>query len=150
MPRLVETGTGACLAPGLMETINSGGARNDGRTEEVPDELREQAIRLVLGAKAEPGSSGKGCVQANRKPAGDQAGYTAWWAAQAEIDAGSRPETTTDQAAQLAELERENRELRQVTASKSLELASCQTTSRCAAGGDVIGGSSAHKVPASA
>jgi transposase len=34
------------------------------------------------------------------------------WVKQAEIDAGDRPGTTTDQAARLAELEREVRELR--------------------------------------
>ncbi len=34
------------------------------------------------------------------------------WVTQAEIDAGHRPGTTTDDATRLAELERENRELR--------------------------------------
>jgi transposase len=34
----------------------------------------------------------------------------------AEIDAGDRPGVTTDQAARLAELERENRELRRANA----------------------------------
>lgn len=35
---------------------------------------------------------------------------------QAEIDAGDRPDTTTDQAQRLAELEREVRELRRANA----------------------------------
>ena len=34
------------------------------------------------------------------------------WVTQAEIDEGHRPGTTTDEAARIAELERENRELR--------------------------------------
>ena len=34
------------------------------------------------------------------------------WVTQAEIDEGRRPGTTTDEAARIAELERENRELR--------------------------------------
>ena len=34
------------------------------------------------------------------------------WVIQAEIDDGVRPGTTTDEAARIAELERENRELR--------------------------------------
>lgn len=34
------------------------------------------------------------------------------WVSQAEIDAGERPGTTTSDAQRLAELERENRELR--------------------------------------
>jgi transposase len=38
------------------------------------------------------------------------------WVTQAEIDEGHRPGTTTDDAARLAELERENRELRRANA----------------------------------
>ncbi|MGW9419774.1 IS3 family transposase [Cellulosimicrobium funkei] len=38
------------------------------------------------------------------------------WVTQAEVDAGHRPGTTTDQAQRLAELERENRELRRANA----------------------------------
>ncbi len=34
------------------------------------------------------------------------------WVTQSEIDEGHRPGTTTDDAARLAELEKENRELR--------------------------------------
>lgn len=81
-----------------------------------PDELRERAIRLVLDAKAEPGSSGKGAC----KRIGDQLGIGAetlrGWVARAEIDAGTRPGTTTDDAVRLAELERENKELRRANA----------------------------------
>src|SRR5699024_12466341 len=38
------------------------------------------------------------------------------WDTQAEVDAGDRPGTTTDQAPRLAELEREVRELRHANA----------------------------------
>src|SRR4028118_829137 len=38
------------------------------------------------------------------------------WVVQAEVDEGHRPGTTTDDAARLAELERENRELRRANA----------------------------------
>jgi transposase len=38
------------------------------------------------------------------------------WVTQAEIDAGDQPGTTTDDATRLAELERENRELRRANA----------------------------------
>ena len=34
------------------------------------------------------------------------------WVVQAEVDAGSRPGVSTDEARRIAELERENRELR--------------------------------------
>ena len=39
-----------------------------------------------------------------------------YWVTQAEIDEGHRPGTTTDDATRLAELERENRELRRANA----------------------------------
>jgi transposase-like protein len=38
------------------------------------------------------------------------------WVVQAEVDAGHRPGTTTDDATRLVELERENRELRRANA----------------------------------
>ncbi len=38
------------------------------------------------------------------------------WVTQAEVDAGNRPGTTTSDAQRLAELERENRELRRANA----------------------------------
>ena len=38
------------------------------------------------------------------------------WVTQAEVDAGDRPGTTTSDAARIAELERENRELRRSNA----------------------------------
>ncbi|OLL70329.1 Mobile element protein [Pseudonocardia sp. Ae168_Ps1] len=77
-----------------------------------PNELRERAIRLVLDAKADPVNAGTNVC----RRIGDQLGILPetlrGWVKQAEIDAGSRPGTTTDQAARLAELERETRELR--------------------------------------
>jgi len=38
------------------------------------------------------------------------------WVAQAEVDAGDRPGTTSTEARRVAELERENRELRRANA----------------------------------
>ena len=82
-----------------------------------PDDLRERAIRLVLDAKADP--SGGGAKGACRR-IGDQLGINPetlrGWVTQAEIDAGDRPGTTTADAARIAELERENRELRRANA----------------------------------
>jgi transposase len=80
-----------------------------------PDELRERAIRLVLDAKADPARSRGACGRI-----GDQLGINPetlrGWVAQAEIDAGTRPGTTTDRAARIAELEREVFELRRANA----------------------------------
>ena len=80
-----------------------------------PDELRERAIRLVLDAKAEPGSAQGACARI-----GNQLGINPetlrGWVAQAEVDAGVRPGTTTADAARIDELEREVRELRRANA----------------------------------
>jgi transposase len=79
--------------------------------KKYPQELRERAVRLVLDAKSDPDTR----VGAVRRIAG-QLGINhetlRGWVNQAEVDAGARPGTTTDQAARIAELERENRELR--------------------------------------
>lgn len=81
-----------------------------------PDELRERAIRLVLDAKAEPGSVGKNVCRRIGEQLGISPETLRGWVKQAEIDAGTRPGTSTDTAARLAELERENRELRRANA----------------------------------
>jgi transposase-like protein len=51
------------------------------------------------------------------------------WVTRAEIDDGVRPGTTTDEAARIAELERENRELRR--ANEILKTASVNSTCQC-------------------
>jgi transposase len=81
-----------------------------------PDELRQRAIRLVLDAKAEPGTSAKGACRRIGEQLGISGETLRTWVAQAEIDAGTRPGTSTDVASRLAELERENRELRRANA----------------------------------
>jgi transposase len=81
-----------------------------------PDELRERAVRLVLEAKAEPGGQGKGVCRRIGEQLGINPETLRGWVIQAEVDAGTRAGTTTDQAARLAELERENRELRRANA----------------------------------
>src|ERR687889_1644919 len=82
-----------------------------------PDELRERAIRFALdlvdGAE-------KLSVNAACKRVGEQLGIVPDslrnWVQQARIDAGNAPGLTTDERARLAELERENRELRRANA----------------------------------
>jgi transposase-like protein len=81
-----------------------------------PDELRERAIRLVLDAKADPGSSGKNMCKRIGEQLGINPETLRGWVKQAEIDAGISPGTTTDQAARVADLEREVRELRRANA----------------------------------
>ena len=76
-----------------------------------PDELRERATRMAVDARRDPATR-SGAL----KRIGEQLGINPEtlrnWVIQAEIDEGTRPGTTTDDATRLAELERENRELR--------------------------------------
>ena len=81
-----------------------------------PDELRERAIRLVLDAKAEPGGGGGNVYRRIGEQLGIHPETLRGWVKQAEIDAGTRPGTATDDATRLAELEREVRELRRANA----------------------------------
>ena len=80
-----------------------------------PDELRERAIRLTLDARRDPASRPGACTRF-----GDQFGINAGtlrgWVMQAEVDAGARAGTTTSDSVKLAELERDNRELRRANA----------------------------------
>lgn len=70
----------------------------------------------LLDAKSEPGSGGKNVCRRIGEQLGINPETLRGWAKQAEIDAGMVPGTTTDQAARVAELERENRELRRANA----------------------------------
>src|SRR4028118_272668 len=82
-----------------------------------PDELRERAIRFALDLVEAPE---KLSVNAACKRVGEQLGIVPDslrnWVQQARIDDGSAPGLTTDERARLAELERENRELRRANA----------------------------------
>ena len=76
-----------------------------------PDELRERAIRMTVDARKDPASRPSAC-----KRIGEQLGINPetlrGWVTQAEVDDGQRPGVTTADAAKIAELEREDRELR--------------------------------------
>ena len=80
-----------------------------------PEELRERVIRLTLEARRDPTSRPGAC-----RRIGDQLGINPetlrGWVMQAEVDAGDRPGTTTSDAQRIAELERENGELRRSNA----------------------------------
>ena len=81
------------------------------RQSKYSPEVRERAVRLVREQRSEYASewaaiasiAGKiGCTPESLRS----------WLRQAERDLGERPGTTTQEKARLAELERENRELR--------------------------------------
>lgn len=80
-----------------------------------PDELRERATRLAVEARRDPASS-PGAVKRIADQLGVHPEALRTWVKRAEIDDGARPGTTSEDAARIAELEREVRELRRANA----------------------------------
>jgi transposase len=77
-----------------------------------PRELRERGVRMVLDAIAEQGGQRFGVVTRIAKQLGVGPESLRQWVNQAEVDGGSRPGTTSADAKRIAELERDNRDLR--------------------------------------
>ncbi len=80
-----------------------------------PDELRERATRMTVEARRDPEST-VGAIKRIADQLGVQPEALHGWVKRAEIDAGDRPGTTTEQEQRIAQLERENRELRRANA----------------------------------
>ena len=76
-----------------------------------PPELRERAVRMVHEAIAESGER-VGAVTRVARQLGIGPESLRNWVKQGEIDNGKRPGVMTEQQRRIAELERENRELR--------------------------------------
>lgn len=77
-----------------------------------PLELRERAVRMVREAIAENGGERFGVVTRVARQLGIGAESLRNWVQQAEVDDGKRPGVTTEERRRIAELEKENRELR--------------------------------------
>ena len=79
--------------------------------QKYPDELRARAVRMVFEVRERTGQRLGAIARV-----GDQLGVNKEtlrnWVRQAEIDGGQRPGVTTLDQQRIAELERENRELR--------------------------------------
>ena len=78
---------------------------------ENPDELRERAVRMPRTARRESGEK-HGAVTRIAKQLGVGTESLRNWVNRAEVDSGRRAGTPTADAQRIAELERENRELR--------------------------------------
>ena len=76
-----------------------------------PEELRERAIRMAVDLRRDPATR-TGALRRVGEQLGVNAETLRNWVHQAEIDAGDRPGTTTDESRRVVELEREVRELR--------------------------------------
>jgi transposase len=81
------------------------------RPGRYPVELRERAVRLVVEHEREYRSQWAAITSIAAK-CGMTPETLRSWVRRAEVDAGARPGPTTDERQRLAELERENRELR--------------------------------------
>lgn len=89
-------------------------ATNDGvrrRPQRYPDELRERAVRMVQEVRRETGES-HGVVTRVARELGVGPESLRQWVNRAEIDAGVRPGVTSEEAAEIKRLKRENAELR--------------------------------------
>jgi transposase len=76
-----------------------------------PAELRERAVAMVFELRSESGNS-RGSIARVGERLGLNPETLRNWVERAEIDGGQRPGTTSDDKKRIAELERENRELR--------------------------------------
>ena len=82
-----------------------------GTTNRHPGELRERAVRMVMEWREARGRPDGGAGEVAEK-LGVHPSTVREWVRRHEVDGGHRPGLTTQERARLAELERENRELR--------------------------------------
>jgi len=94
-----------------MESMSGRSGSSHPGQRRYPPEIRERAVRMVLEAIEQSGDSfGVITRIARQLDVGPESLRS--WVRQAQVDGGQRPGTTSDEAARIRELERENREVR--------------------------------------
>ena len=86
-----------------------------GSSRRYPPELRERAVRMVAEISDQHDSELSAISEVARLLGVGTAETVRKWVRQAQVDAGSRPGTTTEESAELGRLKRENAELRHRT-----------------------------------
>lgn len=76
-----------------------------------PAEMRTRAVKMVMEVRRESGQD-KGAIARVAQQLGIGREALRGWVAQAEVNSGQRPGTTSDDKARIRELEQENSELR--------------------------------------
>jgi transposase len=94
-----------------LETLNLAKVGVMPAPRKYPDEVRERAVRMVFEIREETGQQ-QGAIARVADRLGVNRETLRGWVRQAEIDGGERSGTSTVDAQRIAELERENRELR--------------------------------------
>jgi transposase len=94
-----------------MEALNPWRMRVMAAPRKYPDELRERATRMAVELRQDPDTK-HGAINRVAEQLGMHSETLRNWVRQAEVDGGVRSGTTTSDGHRLAELERENRELR--------------------------------------
>jgi transposase len=92
-----------------MEALNPWRMRAMAR--KYNDELRERATRLAVELRRDPATA-VGAIERLAEQLGMHPMTLRKWVRQAEVDGGVRGGTTSVEAERIAQLERENRELR--------------------------------------
>ena len=92
------------------------------RSGNYPKELRDRAVRMVAEVRSEHASEWAAMESVASKLGIGSAQTVHNWVRKAEVDAGTRPGTTSVESAEIRRLRSENRELRR--ANEILKLAS--------------------------
>ncbi len=94
------------------------------RSQHYPRELREQAVRMVAEVSPKYDSQWAAIGAVAQKLGVSTAETVRKWVRQAEVDAGERPGTTSEESAELKRLKRENAELCTSRSSSAIRWAS--------------------------
>jgi transposase len=87
-----------------------------GSSKRYPVELRERAVRMVTEIRGDHESEWAAMSQVAQLLGVGTAETVRKWCRQAQVDAGKRPGVTSDEAAELKRLKRENAELKRANA----------------------------------